>query len=167
MTTQTHRLNRVGARWLLGLGMILTGLFLMVGSTTGSTRLLGLWFLFGLGLILVLWGIIAHEPGPVVPGALLTGISTGTLITQEIIGLDSVETAGIHALSVALGFVLITLVTLLFSNTTLWWPLIPGGLLLLGGANLLLRDVALAFVGDFWPVALIAGGIYLFWQSAT
>src|SRR5690606_20692534 len=52
----------------------------------------------------------------------------------------------------------ITLLTLLFAGPTLWWPLIPGSLLLLGGINLLLDNVVLLNMSDFWPLAMIVGG---------
>ncbi|HLV35893.1 MAG TPA: hypothetical protein VKY59_12290 [Spirillospora sp.] len=148
-------------RLLLGLGLVLTGLFVMVGNTTGTVRLLGLVFLLGLGLMLILWGVIAQTSGPIIPGALITGVSTGALLTQEVYGLRSVESAGIHALAIAGGFFLITLLTLLFAGPTLWWPLIPGSLLLLGGINLLLDNVVLLNMSDFWPLAMIVGGTYL------
>jgi hypothetical protein len=160
MTTRMFR-NHDDSRWLLGLGLVLTGLFLMVGNTTGTVRLMGIIFLLGLGLMLVLWGVFARTRGPLIPGALLTGVSVGTLLTQQVYALRSVEAAGVHALAIAGGFFLITLLTLLFVGPALWWPLIPGSLLLLGGINLLLRDAALASIGDFWPLALILVGGYL------
>ena len=146
---------------LAGVGFILTGLFVMVGHTTGAVRLLGLVFLLGLGLIFLLWGVIARDSGPMIPGALLTGVTTGTLLTQEVYGLRSLETAGVHALSIAGGVLLITLLTGLFAGQALWWPLIPAVILFLGGLNLLLKDIVLLNVGDFWPLALIVAGAYL------
>ncbi len=148
-------------RLVMGFSLIIFGLLLMVGSTTGLVRLMGLVFLLGLGLMLLLWGVLARTQGPMIPGALLTGVSIGALLTQEVYGLRNVETAGVHALCIAGGFLLITLLTGVFSGPTLWWPLIPGGLLLLGGLNLLLEDAVFLNIGDFLPLVLIAGGAYL------
>lgn len=168
MTTRTaHQSSRTSlrqAQLTVGLGLILTGLFVIVGSMTGSVRLLGLLFLLGLGLIFLLWGIIARFNGPIIPGALLTGVSVGTLITQEVYALRSLESAGVHALAIAGGFFLITLLTGLFAGPVLWWPLIPGGLLMLGGLNLLLKEIVLLNMGDVWPLLLISAGAYLLWQ---
>lgn len=165
MTTQTANKPStpplISVRFLAGLGLICTGLFVMVGNTTGPVRLLGLFFLLGLGAMLLLWGILAQMSGPIIPGALLTGVSIGTLITQEVYDLSSIESAGVHVMAIAGGFLLITLITWRLTSPTLWWPLIPGVILLLGGLNLLFRSAILAGVGDFWPVAMIAVGLYL------
>jgi hypothetical protein len=51
-----------------------------------------------------------------------------------------------------------------------WWPLIPGGILALVGGALLLGDAGLTFltiVGQFWPLALVAAGLYLLWRAAS
>ena len=149
------------ARWLIGLGLVLTGLFVMVGNTTGPVRFMGLVFLLCLGLILTLWGVFGHTNGPIIPGALLTGVSVGALLTQEVFALETVETAGVHALAIAGGFLLITALTGLFAGPVLWWPLIPGVLLFLGGLNLLLKADLMLRAGDFWPLAMVAGGAYL------
>ena len=165
MTSRTAKKSSAStvtqAQLMIGLGLVLTGLFVMVGNTTGPVRLMGLIFLLGLGLMLLLWGIYAHTNGPIIPGALLTGVSTGALLTQQVYGLRSLETAGVHALAIAGGFFLVTLLTLLFAGPVLWWPLIPGGILLLGGLNLLLNDTTLLNLGDFWPLAMILTGSYL------
>src|SRR5690606_5154552 len=113
-------------RWLRGLGLVLTALTVMHGSATGTVRVLGVVCLLELGLLLIVGGVIAQTSGPIIPGALVTGVSTGALLTQEVYGLRIVESAGIHALAIAGGFFLITLLTLLFAGPTLWWPLIPG-----------------------------------------
>lgn len=164
-TAMTQHPTPYQARWLIGLGLVLTGLFVMVGNTVGFVRFMGLVFLLGLGLILLLWGVFGRTNGPIIPGALLTGISVGALLTQEVFALESVDTAGIHALAVAGGFLLITLLTGLFAGPVLWWPLIPGVLLLLGGLNLLLKADLVLRVGDFWPLALVAAGVYLLWHG--
>ncbi|MBZ0303851.1 MAG: hypothetical protein K8J31_29185 [Anaerolineae bacterium] len=152
---------RSQAPFLVGLGMVMTGIFVMVGNTTGPVRVMGLVFLLGLGLMLLLWGILGQSSGPIIPGALLTGVSAGALLTQEVYGLRSLETAGVHALAIAASFVLITLLTGLFTGATLWWPLIPGSILLLGGLNLLLNDAVILSIGDFWSLALVTIGGYL------
>jgi hypothetical protein len=110
---------------------------------------------------LLLWGVFGRTNGPIIPGALLTGISVGALLTQEVFALENVETAGVHALAIAAGFLLITFLTWFFTGPVLWWPLIPGVLLLLGGLNLLLKADLMLRVGDFWPLALVIAGVYL------
>ena len=160
-TVNHHQQSPPQAHWLLGMGLILTALFVMVGNTSGFVRFMGLVFLLGLGLILLLWGVFGRYVSPIISGALLTGTSIGALLTQEIFGLETVETAGIHALAVAGGFLLITLLTGTFVGPVLWWPLIPGVLLLLGGLNLLLKADLMLRLGDFWPVAMLVTGVYL------
>ena len=74
---------------------------------------------------------------------------------------------GVFLLSFALGWFSITILSALFTKETHWWAAIPGVIMALVGGAVMMGGVALQtleVVGDFWPLALIAGGAYLLWQ---
>lgn len=76
------------------------------------------------------------------------------------------ETAepGVFLLAFGAGFASITLLSALVTREAQWWALWPGSILGIIGASLILGGFALdvlSFIGRFWPVGLIAAGLYV------
>jgi hypothetical protein len=66
----------------------------------------------------------------------------------------------VDALGLGIGFVLIYVLDLLYTGSSNWWPLIPGGLLIVTSLAEGYEAFAdLLSIG--WPVILILGGILL------
>lgn len=151
-------------RWLAGAALIGIGLLLLVAQLVEG-ELLGRVFLLLLGGIFILWGILSRQIGLLIPGGILSGLGLGVwLITGPFHSLEEADQGGVFLLAFALGWGLISLLSLLFTERVCWWPLIPGGILALIGGGLLWGEVGrqvLEWVGKLWPVALIAVGLYL------
>ena len=123
---------------------------------------LGLLIVPGIGALLLLWGIVNREAGPIIPGGIMSGLGLGIFLTASPYELvSSANEGGVFMLSFALGWVLITVLTAVFTNETHWWPLIPAAIMGLIGGTVLVGGVfesALSFLGTFWPVILIVIG---------
>ncbi len=100
--------------------------------------------------------------GLLVPGALLLGIGAG-LFFEDLRSGTFAHGENV-ALGLGLGFVLICVVSLLYERRRRWWPLIPGGFLIVAG----LPDfVWVDDVLDFWPIAVMAVGVFLLFRGVA
>ncbi|MCB8946360.1 MAG: hypothetical protein H6658_21660 [Ardenticatenaceae bacterium] len=155
---EKKRDNTMGGLVLIGIGLlVLAGNLIDLGDIK-----LGAYVLPAISILLLLWGIITHEAGPIIPGGIMGGISAGIFLTSSVDG-----DGGLFMLAFAGGWVLITVLTAVFTNETHWWPLIPGGIMALVGFTALYGGIfasTLAFLGKIWPITLIALGIYVLWQ---
>lgn len=153
-----------------GFVLILIGLLAFAGQflEAYSMEWLGTLIPLGLGIIFLVAGIVTREVGWLIPGGILSGIGTGiALIAGPLEGTFAVDDGGIFLLAFAGGWVLITLLSALFTDDTHWWPLIPGGIIgfvglavIFGGAF----TTALEWLGYLWPVALIVGGLAILYR---
>lgn len=158
--------TRTRRPWVIGAVLIAVGLVSLAAQFIDLEGLsIGLLVVPTLGLIFLLAGILTHEGGWLIPGGILTGIGAGIyLIGGPYENMEGTLPPGIFLLTFAAGWGLITLLSAIFTRETLWWPLIPGGILAAIGAALAAGGAALQaleFVGRFWPLALIGFGIYL------
>lgn len=151
-------------RLVTGIILILIGLISLASQLFEIASLETL-ILPTLGLIFLIAGILTRQGGWFIPGGILTGIGVGVyLMNGPFNTLEGTAEAGIFLLAFAGGWFLITLLTALFTTETMWWSVWPGGVMALIGAALLAGGVALdvlEIVGRYWPVVLIAIGIYI------
>ena len=96
------------------------------------------------------------------PGALLLGIGGG-LVFEDLHSGPFVDGDNV-ALGLGLGFILIYVASLLYERQNRWWPLIPGGLLVIAS---LPEFVWVDDVLDFWPVAVMAVGVLLLFRGVA
>ena len=124
---------------------------------------LGIYFVLALGLFFLAWGIITREGGLIIPGGILSGIGLGIVLVAGGTGFgDELQSGGVFMGAFALGWLLITILTAVFTSETQWWPLIPAAIMALISGALLIEGpfmFALEWLGKLWPLALIAGGI--------
>lgn len=181
METREHELQpqaRESRQGNIGAGMVLVGIGLAVFLVNRME--LGALVVPLLGGSFMLWGIISRAAGPLVPGGILSGIGLGIALTNHSgQTMNDEHTGGLFLLAFAAGWFSITLLSMIFTNERLWWPLIPGaimaaigGSVLLGGVWLSLLSVvsalwlrALSLVGAFWPLGLITLGVFLLWRQ--
>jgi hypothetical protein len=168
MTKQVEkkRDGLVGGLILVGIGLIaLAGQFVDLDSLPN----LGLFILPIMGVIFLLWGILTREAGPIIPGGIMSGIGLGILLVAEPFEIVSAENeGGVFMLSFALGWLLVTVLTAVFTSETHWWALIPAAIMGMIGGTVLVGGVfetILSLLGDFWPVALIVIGIWVLVQG--
>lgn len=154
-----------------GFVLVLIGLLALAGQFLPGFggELLGTLIPLGLGLLFLLAGIVSREVGWLIPGGILTGVGMGiAMIAGPLAGLfPAADDGGVFLLVFAGGWVLITLLSAIFTDETHWWPLIPGGIIGFVGLTVLFGGVfetVLTWIGYLWPVALIAGGLALLVQ---
>ena len=150
--------NLTGGLVLIGIGLlVLAGNLIDFGDFK-----LGTYILPAISIFLLLLGIFTREAGPIIPGGILGGISAGVFLAGGFGGVEG--DGGLFMFGFAGGWVLITLLTAVFTKETHLWPLIPGGIMALVGFTALYGGIfatTLAFLGKIWPVTLIALGIYI------
>jgi hypothetical protein len=131
------------------------GLALQVAeSTPGAGGVVVL--LIGLGLL----GAFAftRQYGYLIPGGIMTGLGAG-IVASEALTLTDEGTGGVIVLGLGLGFLSIWVIGGLVRVVEHhWWPLIPGGILAVIGAALLVGGQAVGLL-DYWYVVVIALGV--------
>ncbi len=161
MTEKTHKKGRQAAG---GIALIIIGL-IALGAQFIDTDWIGLLFLPVLGLIFLAWGAVTRESGLFIPGGILSGIGVGTLlITGPFQNAGGEMEGGIFMFAFAAGWVLIPLLSVIFTNERHWWALIPAAVFAFIGAGLVFGGAlltSLELIGRFWPVVLILIGFYI------
>jgi hypothetical protein len=163
---ETHR---PATRWAAGLALMLIGFLMLAGQLTKDAGF-GQLVLPALAAIFLVWGIATRHAGPIIPGAILAGVSLGTALENSLV-IPGVADPGapIILLSLALGFAAITPLTAAFTRNAQWWGAIVGALCAIVGVAILIGGAALdvlAMLGSAWPLILIGLGVYLLWQQA-
>jgi len=117
------------------------------------------------GLVFLLWGSINGKLALIIPGALLiatgAGIYFGWSNPEQPGGLQK---TGVMLVWFALGWLMITVFSRVMNKRFVWWPLIPGGILLTVGSGLYIGgnpQNALGFLGNTGSIGLILVGAYL------
>ena len=158
---RNHHFHRHG---VAGIVLIATGIFAFIAIFT-SADLLGLLFVPALGVVFLAWGMVSRHARPLVPGGILLGIGVGVLIAN--LFSDKTIHTGIILLCMALGFIIITPLSRMYTIKTERWPLIPGLILLALSIFFFVSGVVRATINlllDLWPLALILVGLYLLWE---
>jgi len=150
-----------------GLGIVLLGIGVVVlaGRFLGSVGL-DLLFLPTLAAAFLTAGMVWRKIGFIIPGGIIAGIGTGSLLT-ELLALSGGLEDGIFMLSFAAGWVLVSLLSTVIAENFVWWPLIPAGIMTLIGIAELGSTWAFGVVSIsniVWPFALISAGVYLMFK---
>ncbi|MBM3129877.1 MAG: hypothetical protein FJ009_14790 [Chloroflexi bacterium] len=146
---------------------MIPGLILIV---LGIAFLLGQYFEFGPALFLVLLGLVFLIPyvftrsyGLLIPGCILAGIGIGLVFDRPPLG-----TAIAVPIGLGLGFIAIFVIHLIVARSSHWWPLIPGGILVLVGVAEGVPQ-AQTLIEKGWPLVLVLIGLLIlagqFWLS--
>jgi F0F1-type ATP synthase assembly protein I len=164
---QTPVQRRPDQRLIAGVVLIVFGMLMLLAPFTNSS-ILGLSILPILGVLFIVWGLLARLPGPMIPGGILTGLGLGILLSQYAFSSSTGETqGGIVLLGLGIGFLLIIPLAWIVSPVRHWWALIPGGILTFIGIALLIGGPALtvaSILGRLWPIIPIAVGMFLIWR---
>ncbi len=118
----------------------------LVGGLAGLLALTFLVDALNPGLLLLLLGLFWLRRGVescnsllLVPGGLLSGVGLGYVLLAPPLHIASGDLAvSIFLFASALGWVSISLLSKLFTRSTIWWPLIPAGMMVLTSLALLI-----------------------------
>lgn len=150
---------------VIGVILIAVGAIALLGQIVQLPSSLGSWIVLLIGLGFLAAGITGRTYGFLVPGGIMTGLGAG-IIVSEAIALPSDEaTGGAVTLGLGLGFVAVWVIGgLLRVEANHWWPLVPGGILVLVGGALVLGGQAIDLL-DYWGAVAIAAGLVVVWRS--
>jgi hypothetical protein len=118
-----------------------------------------------IGIVFLLWGSKKREIGLLIPGLLVSTIGAGIYFAwNDWTITNGLQQTGTMLVWFALGWILITVISKIFSRKFTWWPLIPGGVFAMVGSGLYIGgnpDNALGFFQNTGSIGLIMFGIYL------
>lgn len=118
-----------------------------------------------IGFVFIIWGVCTKKVSLIIPGAILATTGAGVYYgwsNPEAPG--GLQKTGIMLAWFAFGWLLITVITRVSHKRFTWWPLIPGGILLMVGAGLYIGgnpQNALGFLGNTGSIGMILIGVYL------
>lgn len=159
-----------------GVLLVLGGLFMLLNQFV-DINLGGGVFLGALGLFFIIWGATTRNVGLLIPGGILTGLSTGVFLVEDINALPEYAQAGTFVIALGLGFALITVLTRIFTDSTHWWALIVAGILTLVGSGIIIVEmpyggmiqqvVEVAFTASqyLWPLVLVGFGLWIIFKK--
>jgi hypothetical protein len=139
------------SRMIGGLTLILVGLALFViqfVEQIGQSMIL-----LGIGVLLILVYLLSKNYAFLVPGGVLTGLSLGFVADRYITTEGDLSLVGL-----GVGFIAVYLIALSYERSSHWWPLIPGGVLILVGLPTGNEMVNYVFTYG-WPLALVLVGV--------
>lgn len=118
-----------------------------------------------LGLGFTAWSVLGRVPGLLIPGGVLFGVGSG-IWAQRFYGLGAGSNSGqaLFLLCLALGFLLITLLSLIFFRSRVVWPLWPAAFIGVSGALRLMGTAWQEYLWrmlPYWPFALLAIALWL------
>ncbi|MDH3196847.1 MAG: hypothetical protein OEO21_01270 [Candidatus Krumholzibacteria bacterium] len=141
-----------GRRTSAAVALIVIGaVFFALQMTKGPAEVLVYLALGGLFLVGYLY---RRQYNLLVPGCILLGLGLGALGERS-----SIDFRDFSQVGLGLGFIGIFVVDLAFRRRTHWWPLIPGGVLVLDSVADL-RYVAWLF-SKGWPLILVLIGLFM------
>ena len=118
-----------------------------------------------IGFVFIIWGVCTKKVSLIIPGAILATTGAGVYYgwsNPEAPG--GLQKTGIMLAWFAFGWLLITVITRVSHKRFTWWPLIPGGILLMVGAGLYIGgnpQNALGVLGNTGSIGMILIGVYL------
>jgi hypothetical protein len=134
----------------------------------GAASLLQRWLDIGnyivlmLGVGMLIWGSVSHRTGWIIPGGVLTGIGLGILAEEGHWFFATADQSGVFLVCFAFGWLLITLLTGIFTRTQ-WWALIPGGIMAVIGGSILVTNGGVRWedLNIVYAVLLLGIGLFL------
>jgi len=150
-------------------GIILVGLGLVM--LLGQFVDLGGWvFLVGLGIVFLALYFAMRSYPFLIPGCILVGLGVPIAFGEANL-VQGEQYGGWITVGLGLGFCAIWAIDTLFRRVSSWWPLVPGIILTLVGAGIvlnargLLSPQMLSLLEQWWPVILVAIGLGILLQQ--
>ena len=154
---------------IAGVIVIGIGLFFLLGQFVPD---IGRWIPLFIGLAFLAAFLAKREYGFLIPGCIIAGVGVGVLLSGVV---DDRWSGAVVLLSIAGGFIAIWLVSVMLravdkdwptgpsreAAQALWWPLIPGGILVLVAIIVLAEEGFESDLLQWWPSLLIAAGLVI------
>jgi hypothetical protein len=159
--------KRISGRKALGMVLlVLAALALINRFVAGGSDVLVLPFL---GTAFIGWSVFGRLPGLLTPGGVLLGVGSG-IWAQRFYGLGGGSHSGqaVFLGCMAVGFLLITLCSLVFFRARVLWPLWPAAFIALAAVMRLMGSAWQEYlwrVLPYWPFALLVIAIWLLVSS--
>jgi hypothetical protein len=112
-------------------------------------------YLFLIGGAFTAWYLYSKSYGLLIPGCVLLGLGLGTVGEEALLSFKGLEEIGL-----GVGFVALWVIPLIYEGKSIWWPLIPGVILISVG----LSEGSAAFERLFevgWPLIIVFIGLLL------
>jgi hypothetical protein len=142
----------------VGIGILFSGFVDSLMSGVGTELTL-------LALVFIAWGISEKKIGLVIAGGNLLGLGFSILIAWSNLLAESVlSKIGVLLIGLSLGWVLIIIFSYVSSNATVWYALIPAGIMGIVGWGLFFGGhpgFSAEVIGNIGSIVLIAIGLYL------
>ncbi len=113
--------------------------------------------LFLIGAVFVAGYLYSRAYGLLIPGCILLGLGLG------LIGEGSIESIGEDRLvlfGLGVGFIAMWVIPLIYQRRSIWWPLIPGAVLIVVGLAEGDEDLQ-RLLEDGWPLILVVIGLLI------
>jgi len=159
MEASSRRASGTSGSYVAAAILIAIGVMALAGNLAGSS-LVGEAVPLVIGLVFIVVYATTRHYGFLVPGGILTGLGAG-ILAGSLLGI--LDTGVSVVLGLGLGFLLIYLVDVIQAgNRDRFWPLIPGGILLLVGGGIAGQTAGLLRQLGLWsPAVLILIGILI------
>jgi hypothetical protein len=145
--------------------LIVVGIGGLLTQMLEPTPDVGGWIVMLIGVGLMGAFAYTHQYGYLIPGAIMTGLGAGIVISETVTLATDEATGGVVVLGLGIGFLAIWVIgEIVHVAQHHWWPLIPGGILAVVGGALLIGDQAIQLL-DYWGVAVIAVGLFVLWRA--
>ncbi len=139
------------ARMATAAVLILLGLALFVFQFVQGTIAVLLFLL--VGALFVAGYLYWRAYGLLIPGCILLGIGLGSIGENIPLGVSNFSSIGL-----GIGFIGIYVIHWLYERKSVWWPFIPGGILILIGVASSSHAVA-EVLSKGWPLLLVLAGL--------
>jgi len=150
-----------------GILLIGLGLVLLIGEFVE----LGGWvFMVGLGVVFLALYFALRNYSFLIPGCILVGLGIPIAFGEANL-VQGEEAGGWIVVGLGLGFCAIWVIDTLFRRVSSWWPLVPGIILTLVGAGIVLNERGLlspqmlSLLERWWPLILVAIGLVILLQQ--
>ena len=138
-------------RQFTGIGLVVIGALLFYLQWRGGASQAVVLAIIGGTFVL---GYFARKQyNLLVPGGVLLGLALGSVIEQQAPRLSNPS-----ALGIGIGFIGIYVIDRLYRKESTWWPLIPGGILVISGIATAMEKAAWLF-SKGWPLLLVIAGV--------
>ena len=152
-------------RTVFAIVLIIIGVIGLITQVWQPTTDIGGWIVLLIGLGFLGAFVYTRQYGYLVPGGIMTGLGAGIIVSQAITWSSDEGEGGAIVLGLGLGFVAIWVIgALMQAAESHWWPIIPGGILSIVGAALLIGGQAVDVL-DYWGVAVVAVGLFILWRA--